>query len=273
MGVSIDDLPEPLRHAVLPGPALLFAVLLGLLLLAALLQRVAPHPGLRLSGGPLAGLALLLGLAATPWLRSLLWLPMLWHGATWAGLLCLLPDRGDALEPKLARHSTLGNLLPRVAAGWLRQGLLADGLCAVACALCFWGPVGTWSRAGAGFVVDVPTQSEPGSVLSLPSPQLSLQGWAGASNTVAPTTPTTLRQALQHKVFLGLPLDWVLLGLFLIALSIKLNMGLRLLRHGLGASPTGGLTHAAARQALWLLPSLSGPLLALQLWLQLRGQW
>lgn len=272
MGVSIDDLPEPLRHAVLPRPGLLFAVLLSLLLLAAILQRIAPQPGLRLAGGPLAGLALLLGLAATPWLRSLLWLPMVWHGATWAGLLCLLPDRGDAPEPRLARHATPG-ALPRVASGWLRQGLLADGLFALACALCFWGPVGTWSRAGAGFVVDVPAQSEGGSAVSLPSPQLSLQRPANAPNAADQATPPTLREALQHKVFLGLPLHWVLLGLFLVALSIKLNMGLRLLRHGLGSTPTGGRTQAATRQALWLLPSLSGPLLALQLWLQLRGQW
>ena len=66
MGVSIDDLPEPLRHAVLPRPVLLFAVLLSLLLLAAILQRIAPQPGLRLSGGPLAGLAFAAGTGRDP---------------------------------------------------------------------------------------------------------------------------------------------------------------------------------------------------------------
>lgn len=272
MGVSIDDLPEPLRHAVLPERAGLAGLLLALLLVAALVQQTAAWPGLRLRGPQLAGLALLLGLAATPWLDSLLWLPLVWVGFTWAGLLCQL-QVSDGRE-----HGSPQPLVSAVGRAWLRQGLLADGLCTLACAACFWGQAGTWSRAGAGFVVTVPPQTTVEQttveqaathiVEELPSPKLRLHDLAPPAE-IAQGGPGPLRSLLRHKVFFGLPLDWLVLALFLIALSLKLNMGLRLARAGLGRAV--GVT--ASQRLLWLLPALASPLLALQTWLGLRGQW
>lgn len=270
MGVSIDDLPEPLRHAVLPAPVALFGILLSLLFVAALLQKTAPRPSLPLRGAQLAGLALLLTLAGLPWIGSLLWLPIIWSGVTWAGLLCLHPD-----APPPAGGGCIA--APRPPGGtWLRQGVAADGLLALACALCFWSQAGTWSRAGAGYVVDVPPRTvAPGTETGTdavrqepPAPQLSL---FHAARPASPDDATAQRwsQSLHNKRFFGLPLDWVLLALFLVALSLKLNMGLRLLRTGL-LPPRGS---GAPRRALWLLPALACPLLALQFWLQLRVQW
>lgn len=270
MGVSIDDLPEPLRHAVLPAPVALFGILLSLLFVAALVQKIAPRPSLLLRGAQIAGLALLLTLAGLPWVRSLLWLPIIWSGVTWAGLLCLLPDappaEGGGCIP--AR--------PPIGGAWLRQGVAADGLLALACALCFWSQAGTWSRAGAGYVVDVPPRTVATETATATAtdrqeptaPQLSLLHVPRPASA-DDITPRRWSQSLHNKRFFGLPLDWVLLGLFLVALSLKLNMGLRLLRTGL-LPPRGS---GAPRRALWLLPALACPLLALQFWLQLRVQW
>lgn len=270
MGVSIDDLPEPLRQASLPWTSALLGIAMALLVVAALLQYIAPRPILQ--RGPLAGLALLLTIAVLPWLTSLLWLPMLWTGVTWAGLLCGLPDS----SPSQGARPT--GAAQRPTTSWLLQGVAADGLLALTCALFFWSQAGTWSRHGVGFVADVP----PSQVLpserprELPAPQLSLFH-ASDHGQPAPDAPLRWSQALHNKRFLGVPQDWVVLALFLVALSLKLNMGLRWLRagpaSGLATGLTTGLGGGALRRVLWLLPALACPLLALQLWLQLRGQW
>lgn len=271
MGVSIADLPEPLRHAVLPWPSALWGIAISLLVIAALLQHVAPRPSLQ--RGQLAGLALVLALAGLPWLASLLWLPLLWVGVTWAGLLCCLPEATVA-------DATPSRATPQRPAGsWLQQGVAADGLFALACAVFFWGQAGTWSRAGAGFVTDVPpsqiaASEQPSEQPSeLPTPQLTLYQSPDRSGAHDDEAPPRWSKALHNKRFLGVPLDWVVLGLFLVALSLKLNMGLRRLRAGLATGLATGQGHGALRRVLWLLPALACPLLALQLWLQLRGQW
>ena len=104
----------------------------------------------------------------------------------------------------------------------------------------FLGPGGDLVACRSRLCRRRPGPKRGGAVLSLPSPQLSLQRLTNAPNAADPAMPpVAARGPALQKVFLGLPLHWVLLGLFLLALSIKLNMGLRLLRHGLGSTPTG----------------------------------
>lgn len=266
VGLVDSALPEPLRQLGLPLPLWLYALLLSWLFLGSLLLRVAPLVAVSLRSETLARLFLIGLLSALPWLRSLLWLPLAWFAVTWVG--ALPADRSEG--PAGASSASLP---------FLRRGLLADGLLCLACALFFWAQGGTWSRAGAGFVAEVPpATAAPDAGPPLPEPRLDLTaatvlamspGPAGAEP--ADLSRPSLHQRLGHKLFLGLPLSAVLLVLWLSALLLKLASGAALLR-GLRLrqvlrAPSQSLAQGS------LLPALAPLALAVHLWLCLRGLW
>lgn len=267
---SVDSaLPEPLRQLGLSVPLSLFALLLAWLFLGGLILRVAPSSRLPFGAAPLTRLFLLGGLAALPWVRSLLWLPVLWAGVTWAGSVPPPRESGPACEAGV-----------RASTRFLRRGLLADGVFCLACALFFWAQGGTWSAAGSGYVTDTFSvrESSETSVPAAPLPHLHLD--LTAQTVLTMPTPASqpeesarpsLRQRLAHKRFFGLPLGSVLLTLWLAALGLKLASGAALLR-GLPARQS----LRSFVQGAWtdrVLPGVSATLLSLHLWLCLRGLW
>ncbi|MBL9007454.1 MAG: hypothetical protein JNJ46_24570 [Myxococcales bacterium] len=266
-------LPEPLRQLGPSLPLTLFALLLAWLFLGSLLLRLAPLASLSLRGDALARLFLVGLLSALPWVRSLLWLPLAWFAVTWVGSLPYVTGRAAALATP-----------PHAAARFLRRGLLADGLLLLACALFFWAQGGTWSRAGSGYIADMPpTTHAPGESRApvdsaLPVMRLSLSADAvlaplerASSDRSGDADRPSLRTRLQGKIFFGIPTSAVLLALCLSALLVKLASAEVLLRalhaRQVFLSPT---IRAATGPLLLALAPL---LLALHLWLCLRGLW
>ncbi len=283
-------LPEPLRQLQLSLPLALFGVMLAWLFLGSLLQRVAADRAVSLRSPTLASLSLISLLAPLPWVRSLLWLGLLWFAVSWTGALLTQ----DVLPP------TAQTPRPRPASRFLRRGLLADGLFALTCALFFWAQGGAFSRAGQGFVAAMPpstpatgsqvgaadatrdrvaeSTTSDGRVSPNPSLDLSAEGLLRSARSVdeeseirvASAPPAALRQHFGHKRFLGLPLHGVLLALWLLAIGCKMASGLSLV-------PSVQALYrrrAPSRQrAQALLPCVSPVLLALHLWLCIRGLW
>ena len=273
---SVDSaLPEPLRQLGLSLPLSLFALLLAWLFLGGLILRVAPSARVPFGAAPLTRLFLLGGLAALPWVRSLLWLPVFWAGVTWAGSVPPARESGPVCERGV-----------RASARFLRRGLLADGLFFLSCALFFWAQGGTWSTAGSGYVTDTFSALEasqtavPAALSTAPAPLSHLHLDLTANTVLAIPTSAgppeesarpSLRQRLAHKRFFGLPLGSVLLTLWLAALGLKLASGAALLR-GLPARQS----LRSFVQGAWtdrVLPGVSAMLLSLHLWLCLRGLW
>ena len=285
-----SPLPEPLRQLQLSLPLALFGAMLAWLFLGSLLQRVAADRALSLRSPTLASLSLISLLAPLPWIRSLPWLGLLWCAVSWAGTLLA----HDAF-PQTNRDQR-----PRPGSMYLRRGLMADGLLVLASALFFWAQGGSFSSAGQGFVAATPPSTalwESGTRAAstalddaaapdrtaerlLPAPSLDLSAAsllrsaqsldAGTEVHVPQAPPASLRQHFGHKRFLGLPLHVVLLVLWLTAMVCKIAGGLSLLPavQALYRKRAPSLQRAQA-----LLPCASPVLLALHLWLCIRGLW